>query len=64
MRIVCCCCSKQIVKYNCHPNDKRITSGPGVRMCGNDWCCNECSKDLDENGLFPEENMEDWKKDE
>ncbi len=48
VRKVCCCCSKQIVEYNCHPNDKYITSGPGIRMCGNDWCCNECSKDLDE----------------
>jgi hypothetical protein len=19
------------------------------------WCCRECSKDMDENGLFPEE---------
>jgi hypothetical protein len=48
-----CCCDRQIVQ-NQNP-DKYITIGPVIKMGPNKWCCAECSKDLDENGLFPEE---------
>ena len=54
MRVNCCCCARQIVSYQ--QNDKYVTSGPVVRMGPDKYCCFECSKDLDENGLFPEEH--------
>lgn len=56
MRIVCCVCGKQVVSYQVPPSDKYRTNGPckaGFRA--DRPFCFYCGKDLDENGLFPEE---------
>lgn len=50
----CCCCARQITNnktsndYECH--GPVISMGPTLG-----YICSDCSKDLDENGLFPEE---------
>jgi hypothetical protein len=55
MKVMCCCCARQIVDY-CKTPDQHITRLPAVYMGPTlGYCCGECSKDLDENGLFPEE---------
>ncbi len=51
----CCICARQIVSYTTSVDDKYICSLPATNMSFGKWCCKECSKDLDENGLFPEE---------
>lgn len=56
MRITCCCCNRQLIKGCTRPNDI-ITTYDGAKA-GNTYdspFCGECAKDLDENGLFPEE---------
>jgi hypothetical protein len=53
----CCCCSRQIVSNVVGINDKYCCNVPATRMWSDQWCCKECSKDLDENGLFPEERQ-------
>ena len=50
----CCCCGRQITK-NKVSNDYEcpmpcVFMGPGVG-----YCCADCSVDLDNDGLFPEE---------
>lgn len=53
--IKCTCCAKQIVSYKVEPNDKYCTNGPCISMGTLGWSCYCCSQDLDQNGLFPEE---------
>lgn len=50
----CCCCARQIT-HTKNNNDYECC-GP-VKFMGPTlgFICFECSKDLDENGLFPEE---------
>lgn len=58
--IRCCCCNKQLVK-NQQPSieDKYRTISEGAKSnFGNTVFCGYCAKDLDENGLFPEESSE------
>lgn len=57
MRIECCCCGRQIVNYDCGKSDY-ITSGPPTVMGIRLYACVECSSELDEYGLFPEEREE------
>lgn len=55
MKVICCCCARQIVSY-CKKPDEYITCPPAISMGPTlGYCCGECSEDLDENGLFPEE---------
>lgn len=54
MRIVCECCGRQIVPGQGIP-DEYTTYGPVKRLCFDTYVCGPCGKDLDENGLFPEE---------
>lgn len=56
--IKCTNCARQIVSYPA--NTDRMIGGGLVKhdCCGGCICC-ECSKDLDENGLYPEERGED-----
>jgi hypothetical protein len=49
----CCCCGRQISKTNIS-NDRQAPS-PCKFMGTDSYACADCSKDLDENGLFPEE---------
>jgi len=53
----CCCCGKQIVKSYCpNENDKNATTAVGAKAgFGGEFFCGHCAKDLDEDGLFPEE---------
>lgn len=53
-KLLCDCCGKQIIKGFGRP-DKYVTYGPTTFLGINTHACKECSKDLDENGLFPEE---------
>jgi hypothetical protein len=59
MKIYCCICGRQVVSYPCQQNDKLITNGPVTYMGPTlGVACRFCSVDLDENGLFPEEQYE------
>lgn len=51
----CSCCARQIVSYTVHTHNKYMCMLPAINMGFGQWYCKECSKDLDENGLFPEE---------
>jgi hypothetical protein len=56
MKIYCSCCGKQAL------NQERIYSYTttligAVADVGNKVICGVCAKDLDENGLFPEERV-------
>ncbi len=53
-RIVCSCCARQIIHGN-GKGDKWVTFGPVTLLGINQYACCECSADIDENGLFPEE---------
>ncbi len=56
-RIECACCGRQIVSYPV--NDKYCVGGKPPKALGfGKYCCHICGKDLDENGLFPEERRE------
>ncbi len=56
MRIVCCCCGRQLVKDCIVTDDRRTTYiGAVAGITADSPICGECAKDLDENGLFPEE---------
>lgn len=55
-KIHCCICGRQIVSYRTDPKDKLIVDNRTLtKMVGLDVACYQCSRDLDENGLFPEE---------
>ena len=56
--IYCCCCGKQAVfSYEPDIYDKYVTRGNGGKAAfkSDEIICFYCAKDLDENGLFPEE---------
>ena len=54
MKIICNCCTRQIIQ-NSKESDEYVCPGPATSMGFGEYCCGECSKDLDEHGLFPEE---------
>ena len=56
-KIMCVCCGKQAVSYDVSANDEHRTILKGARAAfHNDECyCGYCARDMDENGLFPEE---------
>jgi len=56
MKIICQCCSKQILPGVKTP-DRYVTSGPPIQLV-NGYCCQRCGEGLDENGLWPEERAE------
>jgi len=53
----CCCCGKQAVAEEVSPTDRYRTTLKGAKpgFAGNECYCGHCAKDLDKNGLFPEE---------
>jgi hypothetical protein len=53
----CSCCARQIVSYSVHIHDTYCCNMPATNMGFGAWCCFECSKDLDADGLFPEERQ-------
>jgi hypothetical protein len=59
MKIFCVVCGKQAVNEFVKQNDKHCTTIIGAKAAiKSDECyCGHCAKDLDENGLFPEERI-------
>ncbi len=57
MKIICTCCGKQALNQNVPVDDKYTTTLIGARagFASGECFCGHCAKDLDENGLFPEE---------
>lgn len=57
MRIICVCCGKQAISEYVGLYDPKCTTLQGARAAieAGTCYCGHCSKDLDENGLFPEE---------
>lgn len=53
MKMYCCVCARQITSHGVS-NDYECPA-PVTHMGFGTACCSECSKELDENGLFPEE---------
>lgn len=56
-RIVCVCCGKQAIPGEVPLNDPYVTTLDGARagFHAQECYCGHCAKDMDENGLFPEE---------
>lgn len=53
MKVYCSCCARQICRTIF---DTEIQAPLPARHLGcGKYACSDCSKDLDENGLFPEE---------
>lgn len=52
--IYCCVCGRQITGRS----GKREAPLPATFMGVGTYSCADCSKDLDENGLFPEERLQ------
>lgn len=57
MKIICSCCAKQALNEQVLPSDEYCTTLIGARADANPSMviCGHCAKDLDEDGLFPEE---------
>ncbi len=60
MRIVCCCCGKQALINQENRYDLYTTTLKGAVAAfeSNEVICGYCAEDLDENGLFPEEQAQ------
>ena len=54
-KIYCCVCGRQIISTIGYDNDYCVSCPNPILMGINTYCCHICGKDLDENGLFPEE---------
>lgn len=57
MKIHCTDCGRQIVSYPVS-NNYSVGGGYTTLSCGHTFICQECSVDLDENGLYPEEQSD------
>ena len=57
MKILCVVCNKQALREYVNPDDRYVTTLMGAKAAfGSGECyCGHCAKELDENGLFPEE---------
>lgn len=53
MKVYCSCCARQICK--CVWNTEIQAPFPARHLGCGKYACADCSKDLDGNGLFPEE---------
>ncbi len=63
MKIMCVVCNKQALREYVNPDDRYVTTLIGAKAAfGSGECyCGHCAKDLDENGLFPEERYKEMK---
>lgn len=50
-KVICACCGQQIIPD--HTNHS-----PVKRLCASQHICSKCAKDLDQDGLFPEERAQ------
>lgn len=58
IRVYCCCCGKQVLRNEKPPRyDKYVTKSEGGRagFSVGEMFCGYCAEEMDENGLFPEE---------
>ena len=61
VRLYCCCCGKQAIKNGKPPrHDKNTTTLEGARagFSRGEVFCGYCAEEMDENGLFPEEQAQ------
>lgn len=56
-KVICVCCGKQAIAGKVSETDEYVTTLDGARagFHAGECCCGHCAKDMDENGLFPEE---------
>lgn len=59
MRIICACCARQVI-YGSTRSDTYVAPGchPKASACPGMVFCDECGRDLDGNGMFPEERKD------
>jgi hypothetical protein len=57
MKHYCMVCGRQIVSYRAS-DDRIVGGGPFTRGVRGNFICRECSSELDENGLYPEERAQ------
>ncbi len=57
-KVICCCCGRQVI-IGSRTSDKYVAPGmcPRVGFRADECCCDDCSKYMDEDGLFPEERI-------
>lgn len=57
MKIVCVCCGKQALDEKVSASDRYTTTLIGARagFQHGECYCGHCAEEMDENGLFPEE---------
>jgi hypothetical protein len=62
-KIHCSCCVKQAIRDEVSIDDKYRTTLLGAKagFSCQECFCGHCAKDLDQNGLFPEERDKDAK---
>lgn len=60
MRIYCCCCGKQAIDGPVSRYDQHVTKIDGGRtgFKKGEIFCGYCAEEMDENGLFPEEQAQ------
>jgi len=60
MKVYCCCCCRQVISSKYNINDKHVIDNNYAKagFKPGEVFCRDCGKDLDENGLFPEERAE------
>jgi hypothetical protein len=60
MKRYCCACGKQAIQGQVSAHDTHVTTLVGARagFRSDEVFCGHCAKDLDENGLFPEERAQ------
>lgn len=54
-KLYCCCCARQFV-HQVWDSKIMVSYQQSTFMGQNKYACIDCSEDLDENGLFPEEH--------
>lgn len=59
MKIICLTCGKQAIKEQVSIDHQYLTTLIGAKASfkPNECFCGHCAKELDENGLFPEERL-------
>lgn len=59
MKIICVSCNKQALKEYVRDNHPYLTTLIGAKAAfrAGECYCGHCAKELDENGLFPEERF-------
>ena len=63
MKIKCCYCGRQVLNHKRHRsiNNNTVIDSLGAKagFKSDEVFCRDCGKELDENGLFPEEHCQE-----